>query len=264
MSTGLPSHGRVNCTRCFPGQAPAFDKTHRVDGDWRITWNPLAWGSTEPEVVVLGFSKGPTQAGALECSPHDEIAYRGARANVGKILAHIGLIDARPGVSLKERVDQLIADPSGRFHFASLVRCTVTQRVRGETADDAALQWRGTGADMLGGFVATPFGRQVASSCVSRFLGDLPSRTKLVVMFGYGAKRSYVYEARRLYEKARPGSWKWVDEGISYTDGRITVVHVEHFRSQGALIPQWLGERDHPRAGWGLQARKAALGALEC
>jgi len=30
---------------------------------------------------------------------------------------------------------------------------------------------------------------------------------------------------------------------IPYTDGQITVVHVEHFASRGNLIPNWLGER---------------------
>ena len=42
-----------------------------------------------------------------------------------------------------------------------------------------------------------------------------------------------------------------------YTDGRITVVHVEHFKSQGALLPQWLGEQEHPRARLGVLAKEA-------
>lgn len=33
--------------------------------DWRITANPMAWGNDRPEVLVLGFSKGPSQAGEL-------------------------------------------------------------------------------------------------------------------------------------------------------------------------------------------------------
>jgi hypothetical protein len=40
------------------------------------------------------------------------------------------------------------------------------------------------------------------------------------------------------------------------------VVHVEHFASQGALIPNWLGERDHPRAEYGRLAREATDQAL--
>src|SRR5258707_143695 len=75
--------------------------------------NPLSWGSRTPEVLVLGFSKGPSQAGALATQPHDQIAYRGGRTNLAKILHHIGLLTA-PDSQL---VDQAIADSSGRFHF---------------------------------------------------------------------------------------------------------------------------------------------------
>lgn len=35
---------------------------------------------------------------------------------------------------------------------------------------------------------------------------------------------------------------------IAYEDDRITVVHVEHFASQGDLIPQWLGEGEYGRS----------------
>lgn len=62
----LPMHGRVDCTRCFPSGTPVeFDATKRAspDEDCRITSNPLAWGNVEPEILVLGFSKVPTQAG---------------------------------------------------------------------------------------------------------------------------------------------------------------------------------------------------------
>ncbi len=95
---------------------------------------------------------------------------------------------------------------------------------------------------MLDKFVATDFGREVANQCALRFLSGLPETTRLIVMFGLGAKGGYVQAARRLIETARRGSWRWVNK-VAYTDGRVTVVHVEHFASQGALIPNWLGER---------------------
>ena len=47
---------------------------------------------------------------------------------------------------------------------------------------------------------------------------------------------------------------------VAYTDGKITVVHVEHFTSQGALIPNWLGENAHPRSNLG-RLSKAAVEA---
>lgn len=254
----LPSHGRVNCTRCFgDGAQVEFDRTRRAaeDGKWRITANPLAWGSDEPEIVVLGFSKGPTQAGALATTPHDQIAFKKSRTAVGKILAHVGVMARPADGNLSRAVDRLIADPKGSFHFASLVRCTV------ERYDDEKKSWQGSGGGMLDKFVATPFGQEVAGNCATTFLASLPASTKLVIMFGLGTKMNYVREARRLIAAAQPGAWRTVND-VAYTDGRVTFVHVEHFASQGALIPNWLGENKHERAKLGIMARDAVRMAL--
>jgi len=246
----LPDHGRVTCSRCHSDTAPQFDVSKRTEGDWRITANPLSWGSTKPEVVVLGFSKGPTQAGALACAPHDEIAYKGSRLNVSKILAHIGLIPPDQPDRMKKNVDHLIADKSGRFHFASLIRCTV------ERYDRKSSSWKGSGGGMLDKFIATPFGTSVAINCTTTFLRDLPIETRLIVMFGLGTDLNYVSSAYGLFRRARPGAWKMINS-VAYTDGKITVVHVEHFASQGALIPNWLGENAHPRSNLGLLSKAA-------
>lgn len=250
----LPTHGRVNCTRCFTscGQVE-FDTTKRTEKDWRITANPLSWGNEAPEVIVLGFSKGPTQAGALATTPHDKIAYKGGRGNMGKILKHVGLLQQHAGEDLGQAVSRLIEDRHGRFHFGSLIRCTVEQYKKGV--------WTGSGGGMLDKFVATPFGQEVAKNCTTRFLQNLPDRTKLIVMFGMGRNLNYIRESFALYEKARGSAWTWIND-VAYTDGKVTVVHVEHFASQGALIPQWLGERAHERARYGEMAAGAVVRAL--
>lgn len=220
--------------RCFKGCGKIdYDITQRTDVDWRITANPLAWGSSNPEVLVLGFSKGPTQAGALASTPHDQIAYKGRRAAVGKILARVGLIpEQMDSASLNKSVDRLIADKNGRFHFGSLIRCTVERR--------DGLEWKGSGGGMLDKFVATDFGKEVAINCTSEFLSSLPTKTKLIVLFGMGSKQKYVTECLSLFKLSRGGDWQELND-VSYTDGKVTVVHVEHFASQGALIPKWLG-----------------------
>ncbi|WP_330114360.1 hypothetical protein SA496_20155 [Pseudomonas sp. JS3066] len=246
----LPSHGRVSCSRCHSDIAPQFDASKRTEGDWRITANPMSWGSTKPEIVVLGFSKGPTQVGALDFTPHDEIAYKGSRLNVGKILAHVGLIPTDEPDRLKKHVDQLIADKSGRFHFASLIRCTV------ERYDRKSASWKGSGGGMLDKFIETPFGKLVTTNCTTTFLRDLPEETRLIIMFGLGTNLNYVASAYRMFRSARPGDWKMINS-VAYTDGKITVVHVEHFASQGALIPNWLGEENHPRSNLGCLAKAA-------
>lgn len=254
----LPSHGRINCTRCFATvRLNEFDRSKRAapDGTWRITSNPLAWGSVEPEIVVLGYSKGPTQAGALASSPHDAIAYKGSRTAVGKILSHIGVVPQPRDGRYKEMVDRLISNRNGRFHFGSLMRCTV------ERYDEKSRSWNGSGGGMLDKFMGTQFGNEVATNCASEFLSTLPAKTRLVVMFGLGTKLNYVSATRKLLEATRGGKWRTLSE-VAYSDGHVTFVHVEHFASQGALLPNWLGENIHPRSEYGRKAREAVQAVL--
>lgn len=256
MMTCLPNHGRVECSICHRGQPYSFDLTRTENDGWRITNNPLAWGNPSPEIVVLGFSKGPTQAGALARLPHDQIAYRGGRTNLAKILHHISLLPA----PTSDLVDRAIADSRGRFHFASLIRCTVERFDPKES--DPSKQWKGTGGGMLDKFVAHDFGKTIVENCASGYLAELPPATKLVVMLGLGTRGNYIQACRQAFAKARSGHWRTINE-VAYTDGRVVVVHTEHFASQGALLPNWLSGELHERGRLGLLARdgvKAALG----
>jgi hypothetical protein len=80
-------------------------------------------------------------------------------------------------------------------------------------------------------------------------------------MFGLGTKLNYVDSAFSVFRAVRPGAWvKFKD--VAYTDGQLMVVHVEHFASQGALIPDWLGTTGKPRADLGKQAQEAVRTAL--
>jgi hypothetical protein len=254
-SCGLPAAGRIACALCHKTSV-VFDETRTIgnEGSWRITANPLAWGNPQPEVLVLGFSKGPSQAGELRRLRHEDIPYRKGRKQVGRILAHVGLLPPGTPEQHKAMVERALADPTGRFGWGSLIRCTV------ERYDTKQGQWVGSGG-MIDQFMATSFGREVAGNCAIRFLRDLPDQTKLVVIFGLGGGGSYIRTARSAIEAARPGPWRAVNE-VAYTDGRMVVVHVEHFASQGANIPNWLGQRGHPRGRMGLLAREAVTRAL--
>lgn len=254
MASCLPAHGRVPCSACHQGPV-RFDDTRQQGDGWRITANPLAWGSTRPEVLVLGFSKEPTQAGALAQTPHDEVAFKGARKRAYQILAHLGTVPPSPDPA--RAMDRLIADRHGRLAFGSLVRCTV------ERWDRKAGRWSGTGGGMLDKFVATPFGATVTARCASTFLGNLPSETKLVVLYGMGSKLGYIDEAERLIRRARlaqgTSGWRRHDQ-VGYGDDRVTFVHAEHFRAQGSLIGDWLNERQ--KSGKSPNRERAELGQL--
>jgi len=233
----LPLHGRVDCSSCY-GKPVSFDVTRREQDDWRITANSCSWGNERPRVLVLGFSKGQTQAGALATDPHDVIAFRGSGnwQNAYKILAHIGLVP--PSDQPKEAMGRLIADRNGAFGFGSLVRCAV------ERWDAKAGVWKGSGGGMLDHFAASSLGREVMRGCATRFLADLPKETRLVVMFGMGTGLNYVRECERTIRavRRRPG-WCRHDE-VSYGDDAVTFVHVEHFAAQGRYVRDWLGRLD--------------------
>ena len=250
----LPNSGRIDCSRCFPERVVKFDNSTVTQGDWRITANPLAWGNASPKVVVLGFSKGPTQAGALLNTPHDEIACKGGRTNVGKILSHLGILKIESGNDYSSAVSAAISDTTGPFHFASMIRCTV------ERFDHKDNEWKGSGGGMLDKFIASDFGAMVASNCVKQHLCGLPPSTRLVVLFGMGHKLNYVKSAYKLFESARGGNWRWLNE-IAYTDENIVVVHVEHFASQGKLVPEWL-DATCERGRYGVIAKEAVDFAL--
>lgn len=249
--SGLPVSGRIACTLCHVGPVD-FGRTVRTEGDWRITANPLAWGNPNAEIVVLGFSKGPTQLSALATAPHDDIPYANGRANIGKILARLELISPGNNAHYNREIASLIADPNGRFHFGSLVRCAVEQK-KTET-------WTGTGGGMLDKFARSKLGSEVTRNCTDKFLSNLPSKTRLVLMFGMGSKLNYVRSCREAIAAARPGNWRTINE-VAYTDSKITVVHTEHFKSLGALLPNWLDSQTG-RGRFGIAAHDAVRQAL--
>lgn len=109
---------------------------------------------------------------------------------------------------------------------------------------------------MLDKFIGTEFGRRIVGNCMSTHLGQLPDTTKLVVMLGMGTRGNYITACKAAWSQLRAGPWRTVND-VAYTDGAITVVHTEHFKSQGALLPNWLSGNDHPRGRFGLLAREA-------
>lgn len=232
--TALPQHGRVDCTACFGG-AVTFNGTRREQDGWRITSNPLSWGNERPKVLVLGFSKGPLQSGAVGMAEHDEIAFRGAAnwQNAYNILARVGVVP--PSDRPAGAMCQLIADRNGSFGFGSLVRCSVERRA---AKGDA---WEASGGGMLDRFASTSLGREVVGRCATRFLADLPEETRLVIMFGMGTDLNYVDACERAIRAARRRpTWRKHDK-VSYGDDAVLFVHVEHFASQGRYVRDWLG-----------------------
>lgn len=195
-----------------------------------------------------GFLQGSTQVCALEKRKrsHEQIAFLGSLKEVGKILAHIELVCVPEGDDFDKMIYDHICNRDGRFHFGSLVRCAVQRK-------DENGGWKRRHGN-LDEFLKTDFGKEVAGNCASQFLRTLPTRTKLVVMFG--CSPDYVQAARKLVQDTRGGKWDEVNE-IAYTDGKVTFVHVVHFTAPCDEIPDWLEDNDEPDKEKGRKGRLA-------
>ena len=252
----LPMHGPSDCELCFAGcKRVEFGVSTKEapDGSWEITLNPLAWGNPNPEILVLGFSKGSNQnEDLLEAIKYEaafnKIAFKGWRDKVGKILAHAGVICVPPNGSFESEVNRIIKDKKGRYHFGSLVRCSAgrcNKKRHGNFSE----------------FVKTDFGSKVAENCTKQFLGGLPPKTKLVILFGNS--QPYISAVRKLVKTARPlpGNWRKVND-VAYCDGSVTFVHVIHFCAWDDTIRNWLGAQDGTSKNKGIMAQDAVMGAL--
>ena len=240
----IPKSGRISCNKCFKNNVE-FGRTELYSSDqrWRINNNPLAFGGTSPEVAVMGFSKGPTQVNALMQGQLHDIAFKGGRLALAKIMRRIGLLEGCTDTVIKNRLDVLIKDSCGPVHFGSMVKCAVEQKVKD--------QWVGTGAGMLDKFASNPFGDEVTQNCVSQHLvGQPPESLKVVVLLGLGTRLNYVQACREVISKIKVQNLTMINE-VAYTDGSVTYVHTEHFASRGAHPLNWLGERDHHRQRYG-------------
>lgn len=165
VPNGYPKHGPMACNRCFA----TADHVAQV-GRWRVVNDPGAWGSSDPEVLVLGFSKGFTQANAYARGNFDDIPFKGMRPRLGAALHAIGLL------AETDAVDEHMRNGEKTFAFGSLVRCSLSRRVEDEDAPGATYSC--TGSVMPLAFREEV--SRVVRSCGEAYLGNLPSRLRLI------------------------------------------------------------------------------------
>lgn len=232
----LPVHGRIACGDCFPDGHAVWGESEFERGGWRLANNPMAWGSQEPEILVLGFSKGPNQNASILTSRHEDVAFARGRKALGKILDTLGLMPSG------RTMDDLIADPSSPMAFGSLIRCSVAKA-------DGKGGWLQSGGDILASCLADRSFGNVIANCIRRHLAALPSSLKIVVMLGNSAR--YIEGCRRAIGDIRTGLRPIND--VAYGDDQVAFVHTIHFAAQGTLVPDWCD------GAYGSQAEKRKL-----
>lgn len=219
----FPVHGRMDCRVCFEG-AQAEHKPHPK---WRMRNDPGAWGSENPEVLVLGFSKGSTQANIYANGRFEDVAFAGMRPRLTRTLQHFKLLGEG------QTADSAIANPSGRFAFGSLIRCSVA-RLDPKLEKQGVQQYSCTGPLIPKSFVEIP---QVVSRCAERYLTNLPDRLRLVVFLGNSD--AYVEGCQALVRRLYPETYRAINPMAVSADGRLWV-HLSHPSGLNGHFEQWL------------------------
>jgi len=223
--SALPMHGRLNCSRCFK-----HGESFQQIGQWRMRRDPGAWGSARPKYLVLGFSKGATQADIYANGDFDAVAFGGERTrrNLTSILRKVGLL--KPD----ETVDEKIKAAEKDFHFASLVRCSLSRY------DEVASAKRGSPVYATSGrLIARAFSevRQIIDECADAFLTSFPDSLKVVLVLG--VTDSYIKSIREKMRNLHPVGFKNISS-VAYENNRLLWVHLTHPSMANVTLNAWL------------------------
>ena len=178
MSDGY-IHGPLQCRLCFCGT-----KETLVLGDWRLRNNPGYYGSSDPEILILGFSKGANQNKVAEEGDFDKIAFAGARHRLKTVLETLKLMPA------DRAIDALMTARERKFGVASLVRCSFGKMKGGVCK---------TSGDVIPSAFSGTATLTIIRRCASTYLGKLPKRVKLVVLLG--TSNSYIAKTQSMFSE---------------------------------------------------------------
>jgi hypothetical protein len=119
LAIPFPTHGRIACRRCFTS-----DEQSQTVGKWQMVNDPAAWGSATPWVLLLGFSKGFTQANAFKTGRFEDIPFKDMRSRLTEELRLLGIIGK------SETVDEKMVATETDMAFGSFVRCSLSRTNR--------------------------------------------------------------------------------------------------------------------------------------
>jgi hypothetical protein len=172
-------HGPLKCRDCFTGTEQTL-----VLGDWRLHNNPGYYGSSDPKILVLGFSKGANQNKVAEENDFDEIAFAKARHRLEAVLETLKIMPS------DRTIHALMTASEREFGVASLVRCSFC-KMKGGTCK--------TSGDVIPSAFTNASTLEIVERCAAKFLGSLPKRVRLIVLLGTGD--SYIAKTKPIFSK---------------------------------------------------------------
>lgn len=234
----LPRHGKIDCRECFQGVSGGFVKPHP---DWQMMNDPGAWGGENPEYLVLGFSKGATQAGIYKSGRFEDVAFAGMRPRLTQALQSVGVLSAC------EAVNEKINDSLSNIAFGSLIRCSVSRKDNKQSSAKGCDVYSCTGPLINKSFVEIP---QVIKACANRYLKNLPQSVRVVLVLGNG--NQYISQCQELIKEMFPDSYKPINSVACAADGRLWV-HLAHPSGLNGHFNSWLNGHGSP----GLKCQQA-------
>jgi hypothetical protein len=213
----FPCHGKLDCTVCFPsGDGIA------VAGQWKIRNDPGYYGSSNPRTLVLGFSKGSTQADVYATGVFEDVPFAKCRPRLASALRIVGVLAKGDSVENKFYADE------SDLAFASLVRCSLARW-------DERSKGYSTSGPIVGKAFKETEARRFTENCAKQFLSRFPERLRLIIMLG--VDDNYIKNCRTLV--GRLHQLRTVNH-VSYTNGQVTWVHVIHPSPANGHFESWV------------------------
>jgi len=224
--TTFPNHGKLDCRVCFNGNSST-----ETYGEWGLLNNPGHWGSSNPEILILGFSKGLKQAKAFENAPFDTVAFKDMRHRLKDALVSIGAFPTDLSI------DSIFTSDEKRFASSSMFRCTVS--LNGKTS-----------GNLIGSmFKDNPIAP--AKTCTDKYLKHLPSNLKLILLLSTDDK--YIEGCKDLIKNLHSETFSDVNS-VSYKAGGVYWVHISHPSTENGWYNKWVNDSSISTSG-----RKRAL-----
>ncbi|SLN76710.1 hypothetical protein ROG8370_03905 [Roseovarius gaetbuli] len=168
-----PNHGPLACRVCWPNCLGAHERS-LDDDQFRLVNDPGYWGAPDPEVLVLGQTKGFTQsegmARAIQVGGYDSVAFKDFRPRLLQAMKAIYMMQNF------KNIDRFMMDGETTFGWASVIRCSMTGR-------SSSGEYSSKSSCVLPAYQAREAGA-VISACMNTWLRRLSDRTVLVVLLG--------------------------------------------------------------------------------
>jgi hypothetical protein len=194
-----------------------------------------------PTILLLGFSKGFTQADAFRSGRFEDVPFKDMRARLTEELRLLGVIGK------SETVDQKMVATETEMAFGSFVRCSLSRTNR-----DGKLVCTGE-------VMPKAFSEEISTkveTCARTYLADLPRAVKLVLLLG--TTNAYIKGCRGVIRSLYSDNFFHVND-VSYRTEGVTWVHISHPSGLNGHHNTWIAGDPATKPG---RKRNLALEAI--